>query len=111
MGSQASSLISCLFQGCCLAPEGGAPAYFWTLTPSRCGVVSTNHRSSGAHLVQGTLMLLPVGTIYHGTGKHHSVGKVQMSTQVFSHRQAKTETMGDKTAKADTRLTTGAEAR
>ena len=22
-------------------------------------------------------MLLPVGTIYHGTGKHHSIGKVQ----------------------------------
>jgi Sodium Bile acid symporter family len=40
MGSQASSLMSCLFQGCCLAPEGGAPAY-WTLTPSRCGVGSS----------------------------------------------------------------------
>src|SRR5258707_7278890 len=39
-GSQASSLMSCLFQGCCLAPEGGAPAY-WTLTPARCGVGSS----------------------------------------------------------------------
>src|SRR5260221_10264309 len=39
-GSQASSLMSCLFQGCCLAPEGGAPAY-WTLTPARWGVGSS----------------------------------------------------------------------
>ena len=26
MGSQASSLMPCLFQDCCLAPDGGAPA-------------------------------------------------------------------------------------
>jgi len=28
------------------------------------------------HHVQGTFMLLPVGTIYHGTPKHDCVGKV-----------------------------------
>jgi IS605 OrfB family transposase len=45
MGSQASSLMSCLFQGCCLAPEGGAPAY-WTLTPSPGGMVGLNDPDS-----------------------------------------------------------------
>jgi hypothetical protein len=34
--------------------------------------------SSAAHPVQNTLMLLPVGTLYHGTAKHHSsIGEVQ----------------------------------
>jgi hypothetical protein len=27
MGSQASSLMSCFFHPCSLAPDGGAPAY------------------------------------------------------------------------------------
>jgi hypothetical protein len=78
MGSQASSLMSCLFQGCCLAPEGGAPAQVdgdsiavWR------GELKTTTAGSGAHLVQGTRVLLPVGTLYHGTRKHASVGKVQ----------------------------------
>jgi hypothetical protein len=70
MGSQASSLMSCFFQGCCFAPEGGAPAY-WTLTPSPGERGSINSGSSGAHLVQSTLLLLPTGTIYRGTGKQH----------------------------------------
>jgi hypothetical protein len=34
--------------------------------------------SSAAHPVQNTLLLLPVGTFYHGTAKHHSsIGEVQ----------------------------------
>ena len=28
------------------------------------------------HQVQDTFVLLPVGTVYHGTPKHDSVGKV-----------------------------------
>ncbi len=77
MGSQASSLVPCLFQDCCLAPDGGAPAD-WTLTPSPGELGSReNSGSSGAHLVQETVLLLPVGTIYHGTGKQYWVGKVQ----------------------------------
>src|SRR5262245_368691 len=83
MGSQASSLMPCLFQDCCLAPEGGAPAY-WTLTSSWRGVVSLNDRhSSEAHPVQGTVVLLPVGAIYHGTGKHYSIGEVQSVLSVL----------------------------
>jgi hypothetical protein len=60
-----------------LAPEGGAPAY-GTWTPSRCGVGSSKTTAaSGAHLVQGALLLLPAGTTYRGTPKQYSVGKVQ----------------------------------
>ena len=48
MGSQASSLMSCLFQGCYLAPEGGVPAH-WTLHASRRGVVSSKQPPLVAH--------------------------------------------------------------
>jgi hypothetical protein len=33
-------------------------------------------RFANEHHVQETLMLFPVGTMDHGTPKHHSVGKV-----------------------------------
>jgi hypothetical protein len=66
---QASSLMSCFFQGCCFAPEGGAPAD-WTLTasPGECDLYN-NPTGSGAHPVQRTLLLLPAGTTYRGTRK------------------------------------------
>src|SRR5690242_18033692 len=76
MGSQAHRLMGCLFHPCGLAPEGGAPAY-WTVTPSPGERGSLNSGSSGAHLVQGTVVLFPVGPIHHGTRKHYSVGEVQ----------------------------------
>jgi hypothetical protein len=38
---------------------------------------SSNSGSSAGHLVQGTLLLFPVGTTDHGTGKQHGVGTVQ----------------------------------
>ena len=40
-------------------------------------LAQTTAARSAWHLVQRTLMLLPAGTVYCGTGKHHSVGKVQ----------------------------------
>lgn len=33
-------------------------------------------RLANEHHVHGTLLLLPVGTVYHGTPKQHSIGKV-----------------------------------
>ena len=33
-------------------------------------------RFANEHHVQGTFVLLPVGTLYHGTPKHDAVGKV-----------------------------------
>jgi len=70
MGSQASSLMSCFFQGCCCAPDGGAPAS-WTVTPSPGERGSLHSGSSGAHLVQSTLLRFPTGTIERGTRKQH----------------------------------------
>jgi len=32
------------------------------------------------HHVQSTLVLLPVGTVYHGTGKHYFVGYVHTNS-------------------------------
>jgi hypothetical protein len=46
--------------------------------------------SSAAHPVQSTLVLLPVGTIYHGTPKHYSVGEVQMSYESTLSQASKT---------------------
>ena len=64
MGSQASSLMPCLFQDRCLAPEGGAPAYTdLDSIAGRHGEPKTIPAGSGAHLVQRTLMLLPERTI------------------------------------------------
>jgi hypothetical protein len=53
------------------------PPPMWTLHASPGERGSINAGSSARHLVQGTLLLLPVGTTSHGTGKQHGVGKVQ----------------------------------
>jgi hypothetical protein len=37
-------------------------------------------RFPNEHHVQNTLLLLPVGTLYHGTPKQHAVGKVLSSS-------------------------------
>jgi hypothetical protein len=78
MGSQANRLMSCFFQGCCFAPDGGAPAY-WTVQASPGELGSRKHTagSSAWHLVHGTFLLFPVGTLDHGTGKQEAVGEVQ----------------------------------
>ena len=70
--SQANSLMSCVFQDCCLAPEGGAPAD-WTWHASWRGVGSLNDPPLVAHgtLIQGALLLLPLGTTYQGTRKRY----------------------------------------
>src|SRR5258706_15358003 len=64
-----------------LAPEG--PARPQADGNSIAGRVLPQKQpgSSGAHHVQSTLLLLPAGTIYCGTPKHHSVGKVQCVLQ------------------------------
>ena len=69
MGSQANSLMPCVFQDRCVAPEGGAPAD-GTLTASsgECDLES-NPTGSAVHLVHDVFLLFPVGTAYHGTGK------------------------------------------
>lgn len=41
-------------------------------------------RLANEHQVQSTFVLLPVGTVYHGTGKHDFVGKVH--TGSVAHR-------------------------
>jgi hypothetical protein len=67
MGAQASRLIPCLFQDCCFAPEGGAPAYgTWHAWPGESDLYSNPARSAW-HLVHGAFLLFPVGTTYHGT--------------------------------------------
>jgi hypothetical protein len=41
-------------------------------------------RFANEHQVQCTLVLFPVGTIYHGTGKHYGVGKVHTDSIAHS---------------------------
>ena len=41
------------------------------------------------YLVQGTLLLLPTGTIYRGTPKQHSIGKVLCNRIARSLRSGK----------------------
>src|SRR5258708_5684724 len=96
MGSQASSLMSCLFQGCCFAPEGGAPAQVdvdsiavWR------GELETTTAGSGAHPVQDALLLLPVGTTYHGTGKQDSIGEVQAGRPNYSRTRERNRQCGE----------------
>jgi hypothetical protein len=65
---QASRLLSCVFPGCCFAPDGGAPAH-WMVPPAP-GELGSDKRNAGAraaHPVQSTVLLFPVGTTYHGT--------------------------------------------
>src|SRR5258707_12707485 len=46
------------------------------------------HRSSGAHHVQGTFVLLPAGTLDRGTRKQDGVGEVECALQHHSHTGA-----------------------
>ena len=49
-----------------------------TLQASPGELGSRNNAGAPAwHLVQGPLLLFPVGTMYHGTGKQHAIGEVQ----------------------------------
>ena len=53
-----------------VAPEGGVPAYgTLTAAPGKLDALQHHLTGSGAHPVQGTLLLLPVGRMYHGRGK------------------------------------------
>ena len=70
------------------APHGSSRGLLRVCTdampPHSSYVGCVQHRRGGMrcsslaneHHVQSTLMLLPTGTIYRGTPKHHSIGKV-----------------------------------
>jgi hypothetical protein len=98
MGAQARRLIPypLSIQESDLAPAGGAPAHAdVTPSPGEPGSEKHNAGSSGAHPVQGTLLLFPVGTVYHGTGKQDCAGKVQRVLPRISRNQAEPERYWD----------------
>lgn len=64
----------------CPAPRGGYSI------ARRARLKKYNSGSSGAHPVQGTLMLLPTGTIYRGTHRNIiQLVRCKVPTGLFSH--------------------------
>ena len=57
--------------------------------------------SSGAHLVQDALLLLPVGTTNHGTSKQYVIGKVHASYGAILTHAAETGNDAGLLAKAE----------
>ena len=92
MGSQASSLMSCLFQGCYLAPEGGVPAH-WTLHASRRGVVSSKQPPLVAHGTSSKARYCFYPRERLTAEPANSIGLVRckMSYRPFLHQQAEVQ--------------------
>src|SRR5215831_6974724 len=85
------------------------PTRTFTPSPGERGS-RKNSGSSGAHLVQAALLLLPVGTTDHGTGKQYWVGKVQQCPPKHS-RTSRQNWKGTRTSgSSQERLPTGAQA-
>src|SRR5262249_49714650 len=89
MDSQASSLMPCLFQNCCLAPEGPARPH-WTLTPSPGELGSKKQLWLKRSAPRPTHVdaFTRGNDLPRNPAKHHSfIGEVQVSYRtILAHR-------------------------